>query len=131
MTLGDQLSLFAALSAVAVAGDADAPWHEPLPDDWSDGTDDGIEIELGPPPPVAAMSADGVLGMTRRQAKDRLRAANAEAAKDIARVSGLSYAAVNLELNRSAGLRRVTEATEEQLQTRLHAARRWQWRLGR
>jgi hypothetical protein len=69
--------------------------------------------------------------MTRRQAKDRLRSANAEAAKDIARVSGLSYAAVNLELNRSAGLRRVTEATEEQLQVRLHAARRWQWRLGR
>ena len=60
--LGDQLSLFAALSAVAVAGDADAPWHEPLPDDWSDGVDDGIEIELGPPPPVAAMTADGVSG---------------------------------------------------------------------
>jgi hypothetical protein len=119
--LGDQLSLFAALSAVAVAGDAYAPWHEPLPDDWSDGADTGIEIELGPPPPVAAMTSDGNLGMTRRQAKDRLRLANAEAAKDIARVSGLSYAAVNLELNRSAGLRRVTEATEEQLQ----------WRLGR
>ncbi len=129
--LGDQLSLFAALSAVAVAGDAYAPWHEPLPDDWSDGADTGIEIELGPPPPVAAMTSDGNLGMTRRQAKDRLRLANAEAAKDIARVSGLSYAAVNLELNRSAGLRRVTEATEEQLQVRLHAARRWQWRLGR
>lgn len=129
--LGDQLSLFAALSAVAVAGDAYSPWHEPLPDDWSDGADTGIEIELGPPPPVAAMTADGALGMTRRQAKDRLRLANAEAAKDIARVSGLSYAAVNLELNRAAGLRRVTEATEEQLQVRLHAARRWQWRLGR
>jgi superfamily II DNA or RNA helicase len=131
VTLGDQLSLFAALSAVAVAGDASAPWHEPLPDDWSDGADTGIEIELGPPPPVAAMSADGGHGMTRRQAKDRLRLANAEAAKDIARVSGLSYAAVNLELNRSAGTRRVTEATEQQLQVRLHAARRWQWRLGR
>ena len=62
------------------------------------------------------MTADGSLGITRRQAKDRLRLANAEAAKDIARVSGLSYAAVNLELNRSAGLRRVTEATEQQLQ---------------
>jgi superfamily II DNA or RNA helicase len=128
---GDQLSLFAALSAVAVAGEAYSPWHEPLPDDWSDGTDHGIEVELGPPPPVAAMESDGTPGMTRRQAKDRLRLANAEAAKDIARVSGLSYAAVNLELNRSAGLRRVTEATEQQLQARLHAARRWQWRLGR
>jgi len=38
---------------------------------------------------------------------------------------------VNLELNRLAGIRRVTEATAEQLQVRLGAARRWQWRLGR
>jgi superfamily II DNA or RNA helicase len=128
-TVGDQLSLFAALSAVAVAGEAAAAWHEPLPDDWADDADGGIDVELGPPPPIAM--PDGVPGMTRRQAKDRLRAANAEAAKDIARTSGLSYAAVNLELNRRAGLRRVTEATETQLQDRLHAARSWQWRLGR
>ena len=46
-------------------------------------------------------------------------------------MSGLSYAQVNLELNRRAGVRRVTEATEAQLQTRLHAARSWQWRIGR
>ena len=127
---GDQLSMFAALSAVAVMGDGSSPWHEPLPD-WSDGEDAGIEIELGPPPPVAAMEDDGSLGATRREAKDRLRLANAEAAKDIARVSGLSYAQVNLELNKRAGVRRVTEATETQLQSRLHAARSWQWRLGR
>jgi superfamily II DNA or RNA helicase len=127
---GDQLSMFAALSAVAVAGDGSSPWHEPLPD-WSDGEDAGIEVELGPPPPVAAMDDDGSLGITRREAKDRLRLANAEAAKDIARGSGLSYAQVNLELNRRAGVRRVTEATETQLQARLHAARTWQWRIGR
>jgi hypothetical protein len=127
---GDQLSMFAALSAVAVSGDGSSPWHEPLPD-WSDGEDAGIEVELGPPPPVAAMDDDGSLGITRREAKDRLRLANAEAAKDIARGSGLSYAQVNLELNRRAGVRRVTEATETQLQARLHAARTWQWRIGR
>ena len=57
--------------------------------------------------------------------------ANAEAAKDIARVSAMTFAQVNLELNRQAGIRRVTEATESELQARLHAARRWQWRLGR
>jgi superfamily II DNA or RNA helicase len=129
--LGDQLSLFAALSAV-VAGDgaAASPWHEPLPDDWSDGTDRTIELELGPPPPLLAAPEDET-GLTRREAKDRLRVANAEAAKDIARVSGLSFAAVNLELNRLAGIRRVTEATADQLQARLGAARRWQWRLGK
>ena len=128
--MGDQLSLFAALSAV-VAGDGTehAPWHEPLPDDV-DGFDPSIEFELGPPPPLVA-PPDGEHGLTRREAKDRLRIANAEAAKDIARVSGLTFAAVNLELNRSAGIRRVTEATEQQLRDRLQAARRWQWRLGR
>jgi hypothetical protein len=128
--LGDQLSLFAALSAVVAGDGADsAPWNEALPDD-GDGFDPSIEFELGPPPPLVA-GPDGELGLTRREAKDRLRVANAEAAKDIARVSGLSFAAVNLELNRSAGIRRVTEATESQLRERLQAARRWQWRLGR
>jgi superfamily II DNA or RNA helicase len=129
-TTGEQMSLFAALSAVAVAGRPGDPWHEPLPDDWTDGSDPSIEWELGPPPPIAASPDDGS-GITRRQAKDRLRKANAEAAKDIARVSGLTFAAVNLELNRLAGIRRVTEATESQLRDRLHGARRWQWRLGR
>ena len=128
---GDQLSLFAALSAVATGGpDGLDGWAEPLPDDWGDGHDSTIELDLGPPPPLAAPFDDGS-GLTRRQAKDRLRIANAEGAKDIARVSGLSFAQVNLELNRQAGIRRVTEATESELQARLHAARRWQWRLGK
>jgi superfamily II DNA or RNA helicase len=128
---GDQLSLFAALSAVATGGPADLDgWHEPLPDEWGDGQDRSIELELGPPPPLAAPFDDGT-GLTRREAKDRLRVANAEAAKDIARTSSLTFAQVNLELNRLAGIRRVTEATESELQARLHAARRWQWRLGK
>ena len=128
---GDQLSLFAALSAVVAGDGADfSPWTEALPDDWIDGTDPGIELELGPPPPLAALPDDGS-GVTRREVKDRLRTANAEAAKDIARVTGLSYAAVNLELNRLAGVRRIAEASAEQLQARLGVARRWQWRLGK
>ncbi len=129
---GEQLSLFAALSAVAL-GDASTgeAWGEPLPGDWEDGADPSIELELGPPPPLVAPPAGlPIDGPTRRAVKDRLRVANAEAAKDIARWSGLSYAAVNLELNRQAGVRRVTEATEAELVTRLQAARRWQWRLG-
>ncbi len=133
LAAGEQLSLFAALSAVAV-GDASTgeAWSEPLPGEWDDGADPSIELELGPPPPLVAPPTGLVLdGPTRRAVKDRLRLANAEAAKDIARWSAMGYAAVNLELNRSAGIRRVTEATEAQLQTRLQAARRWQWRLGK
>ena len=130
---GEQLSLFAALSAVAV-GDASTgeAWSEPLPSDWEDGSDPSIDFELGPPPPLVASPVGLVMnGATRRAVKDRLRLANAEAAKDIARWSGLTYAAVNLELNRNAGIRRVIEATEAELQTRLQAARRWQWKLGK
>jgi superfamily II DNA or RNA helicase len=130
---GEQLSLFAALSAVAV-GDASTgeAWSEPLPSDWEDSTDPSIDFELGPPPPLVASPSGLVMdGATRRAVKDRLRLANAEAAKDIARWSGLTYAAVNLELNRNAGIRRVIEATESELQSRLQAARRWQWKLGK
>jgi superfamily II DNA or RNA helicase len=133
LAAGEQLSLFAVLSAVAVGEAAGTePWHEPLPEDWADGADPSIELELGPPPPlVATPGAHGDTSLTRRQAKDRLRLANAEAAKDITRATGLTFAAVNIQLNRQAGIRRVTEATEGELQARLHAARRWQWRLGR
>lgn len=128
---GEQMSLFAALSAIATGAPSDgAPWHEPMPDDWADGIDASIEVELAPPPPVAAMEP-GTAGLTRRQVKDRLRQANADAARDIARASGLTHPQVNLELNRLAGIRRITEATEPQLEDRLRHARRWQWRLGK
>ncbi len=129
---GAQLRLFAALSAVAGGGApaAGAAGHEPRPGEGEDGADSTIERELGPPPPLVA-PPEGAAGLTLRQAKDRLRVANAEASKDIARVSGLTFAAVNQELNRLVGIRRVTEATGAELQARLQAARRWQWRLGR
>ena len=127
---GEQLSLFAPLSAVAVGDAESGPWLDAPVDDWTDGHDGSIEVELGPPPPLGAVGAV-TGGLTRRELKDRLRAANAEAAKDIARVSGLTHAQVNLELNRQAGVRRIHEATEEQLTARLQVARRWQWRLGR
>ena len=100
-----------------------SPWHEPLPDDWS--VDDiAVELKLGPLPMVAApiASADG---RTLRQTKDALRAANAAAARDLARRTGLTHAQVNAELNRQVGLRRVTEATLAELEMRLEQANRW------
>lgn len=120
-----QLSLFQPLSAVAVAApEPMGPWHEPLPD-WSDG-DSTIEVELAPPPPVGHSSANGAAGSgTLRQAKDVLRAANADAARDIARAAGLTHAQVNGELNRRTGITRITEATAAQLEVRLRHAERW------
>jgi hypothetical protein len=56
---------------------------------------------------------------------DALCAANAAAARDLARRTGLTHAQVNAELNRQVGLRRVTEATVTDLETRLEQAERW------
>jgi superfamily II DNA or RNA helicase len=128
----EQLSLFAALSAVPLGEPrAWSPWHEPLPDAWVDGTDPTIEIELGPPPPIAAGGAPAASGVVRHEARERLRTFNADAARDLARVSGLTHAQVNLELNRLAGVRRISEATVEQLESRLAHAGRWRARLAR
>lgn len=126
----EQLSLFAPLSAVAVgAPRAWESWHEPLPDDRV-APDSAIELELGPPPPVAGQAdAPDPAGMTRRQTKDALRVANADVARDLARETGWTHARVNAHLNRLVGLRRITEATVDQLQARLHQAERWRARL--
>jgi hypothetical protein len=103
-----------------------------LPEEWSLG-DHHIELELAPPPPVATSAgssgSDG--GLTRRQAKDGLRVANATAARDLARLTGQSHAFINAELNRLSGLRRITEATLDQLDKRLQHAERWLARLSR
>jgi hypothetical protein len=122
-----QLSLFAPLSAVATRVAPVRPWDEPLPEAWL-LANHHIELELAPPPPVAASAGtDGSL--TRRQAKDQLRLANATAARDLARLTGQSHAFINAELNRLAGLRRITEATVAQLEARLQHAERWVRRL--
>jgi superfamily II DNA or RNA helicase len=121
----EQLSLFAPLSAVATETAAMSPWREPLPEDWA-GADTGIDVELAPPPMVAAhLDADAESGVTRRQTKDALRLANAAAARDLARRTNASHAVINAELNRLAGLKRITEATIPQLQARLDFAERW------
>jgi superfamily II DNA or RNA helicase len=130
MDAAEQLSMFAPLSAVATGTVAPlSPWHEELPDDWSaDDAERGIEMELAPLHGAAAHT-DADNGQTRRQTKDALRLANAGAARDLARRTGSSHAVVNAELNRLAGVRRITEATVPQLEARLHHAERWLARM--
>jgi hypothetical protein len=70
-----------------------------------------------------------VLGLTRREHKAKLRTDNADRARDIVRVSGLTHAQVNGELNRLASVQKVSEATVEQLENRLRHADRWLSRL--
>jgi superfamily II DNA or RNA helicase len=123
----EQMSMFEALSATPIAGSAGwQPWLEELPDDWEDGPETSIEVDLAPPPPVAgATSTVQPGGPTRRQEKDALRLANANGVRDIARVTGLSHATINGQLNRAVGIRRIDTATAEQLEARLRAADRW------
>lgn len=138
-----QLSLFAAISAVAT----DA--HHPGPGDERDdepregereqlgadsGEDTALVLELTPVP-LPGRSANGgrpVLesqeppsGLSRAEHKAQLRESNAQIARALARRAGWTHAKVNAELNRLSGVRRVTEATTEQLQTRLRHGERW------
>jgi superfamily II DNA or RNA helicase len=123
----EQLSLFAVISAVATdAAESadDEHWREL--DALDDRPGDEIEVLLAPPP---ALRADGTgtaeQGLTRRESKQRLRDANADVARELARRTGLTHAQVNGELNRRAGIQRVAQATLGQLERRLHVADRW------
>lgn len=125
--------------------DPDDPGDRHLPD--------GIELVLLPPPlpggghvatsgdPHAAPGADGagagggsgsdpLASMTQRERKAALRDRNADIAAEIVRSTGWGYVQVQNELNRLTGLRKVSEATLEQLESRLEHARQWLRRAG-
>ena len=128
----EQLSLFSVISAVALGSPHQPEWvaeefdHDLGADD--DSEDDTLMIALAPPArPGGGTTAPRQL--TRREHKARLRAGNADRARDIVRMSGLTHAQVNGELNRLSSVRRVTEATVEQLESRLGHADRWLSRL--
>ena len=115
--------MFAPLSAVATHVAPLSPWDEALPGAWF-SADHLVELELPPLP-----GGGSEVGATRRETKDELRNANANTARDIARRTGQSHAFINAELNRLAGVRRITEATVAQLEARLRHAERWLARL--
>jgi len=123
----EQLSLFAVVSAVATeATDAEAPWDLDLDDVGSidDADDPGVLVEFGDPPPLASAPA-GEPGLTRAEHKRRLRDFNAEAARELALVTGLAHSRINAELNRLAGVEKVAQATVDQLERRLRHAEAW------
>jgi hypothetical protein len=120
--LAEQMSLFAALSAVAtdaVDPDDDFAWFADEPAD-----DAGFELALAPPPPLAGGGSHAEGGL-RLEEKRRLRDANAVLARDLAKRTRLSHAKVNAELNKRAGVERVSAATVPQLRERLRVAEQW------
>lgn len=148
----EQLSLFAVIGAVATGttgtdhGDdrSGSPVGAGVFGDDEDlallgrEDDSGIELVLLPPPlpgggvvsehrgavpPELAGAVPGAV--TTAQARAALRDANADLAADLVRVTGWSHPAVNRELNRLAGVRKVSQATVDQLQRRLDHGGEW------
>jgi superfamily II DNA or RNA helicase len=131
----DQLSMFAALSAVVtgVASsvfDADEAVLDRL--DHAEGTGDAaVELILpslpgGAPPAPAATGAPGNGGPENpRLARSELRDRNARLVQDLVWATGMGHAQVNGQLNRLVGLRRIDEATVDQLRRRAQQAERW------
>ena len=75
-----------------------------------------------PPPDAGASPGPGpTCALARRRS---LREQNSEAVADLARLTGKSHADLNGDLNRRAGIRRISEASVKQLQQRLDLARR-------
>jgi hypothetical protein len=60
-----------------------------------------------------------------RHERSRLRERNAKLVQDLVWATGLGHAQVNGRLNRLVGLRRVDEATIDQLRRRAQQAERW------
>ena len=127
-----QPSLFAAISAVATDTDyGDGPdWL--YDDDGGDpALDEVLTIDLPPLPtptgytPGSGSGGAADDGRTLREQKQHLRDANASRVKLIAHHTGFSHAKVNAELNRASHIRKITEATVNELQRRLDKADQW------
>ena len=124
-----QMSLFAPLSATPLGAlSAPSPTEgRPVERPAHDAVDPSLVLELPPLPRPIVETAGTTLSSVadRRARKERLRSLNAARAADLVRHANLSYASVNAELNRLAGIDRVTQASEADLERRLIAAERW------
>jgi superfamily II DNA or RNA helicase len=130
-TAEEQLSLFAALSAVATDHQVHAAFElDDVDDDLDPALDDDptLVLTMAPPPPLSGdrrslddlgISLGGEAARTRREEKRRLREQNAEIVATLVRRTGQTHAQVNSELNRLSGVGRITEATVAQLRRRL------------
>jgi superfamily II DNA or RNA helicase len=128
---GEQLSMFAALSAV-VTGAAESSVFdvdEAVLDHLDRQEDDAaLEVALpalpGAPAAAGTGNGNGNGGNPRRE-RSELRERNARLVQDLVWATGLGHAQVNGQLNRLVGLRRIDEATVEQLRRRARQAESW------
>ena len=127
----DQLSLFQAISATPLddEADPDSIFDDAHPEDLihePGGDDLELEIELAPPPPLAAAGQQGAtITVSRTQRKRELRQANADRVQMLVHLTGHDHKVINARLNEEAGITRIAEATVADLERRLARADRW------
>ena len=128
----DQMSLFSVLSATATDADADvlSVHDEPLSDDQSANDEqltlDALTVDLRQlPPPAVGVRSSMPFGGVDRNERDRLRRMNNDLTKELVDLTGRPHAQVNAELNRRAGIGKVSEASILQLNRRSRAAEEW------
>ncbi len=132
----EQLSLFSVLSAVAtgvsvhtVTAEGVAFDDEPEFAPWAEGDEiDGdapasLDLHLPDIPTDAGFVREGQ--RSTAEIKEDLRARNAFVAQRLVDLTGLSHGKVNAEMNRLAGIAKVSAATTEQLERRLRYAESW------
>jgi superfamily II DNA or RNA helicase len=148
----EQMSLFAALSAVVT--DGDHPVQSVFDDDYEDDVDAGLDEQGDAIMPVdvdpdaytidlidLTSGLQGTLfsggptvdpagnGLSRYEQKEAMRLENAELTRELARFTNLGHAQINGQLNRASGVTRIDEATVEQLTKRAEEAKKWLKRL--
>lgn len=142
----DQLSLFNAISAVALdeegrpldaspvldpaaeGGDAEAiPGlvGEPAEGDDDDGDPFELTSDLAHPVPTPQPDPETEPVLSPRSRKRKLREENSARVRSLVHRTKLGHAAINAELNQRVGIRRITEATVDQLERRLLVAQKW------
>lgn len=119
----EKQSLFAPISAVALYDEI----HDDSDDDETidvDANGEDLTIELAPAP-VLSVTTTAAGNMTRAQHKGSLRNSNSEIVRELTMLTGMTHAAVNGQLNKLTGIKRITEATVEQLEARMRHGDKW------
>ena len=102
---------------------------EPDPPSPDFADDPALALRLPDVPTEAGLVPWGSLSVAEQ--KDDLRTRNADVAKRLVDVTGWTHARVQGEMNRLAGVAKVSTATVEQLERRLRYAESWLRRLRR
>jgi hypothetical protein len=116
------------ISAVATEVVVHSPDFDDEPDPRDPDTafleDPDFLIDLDPVPLPGGGSVVST-GMSRREERERLREANADLARALVDRTGWTHAKVNGEMNRLAGIEKISQATIEQLQRRVRYGESW------